>query len=691
MSDSSDDRNPVERLAEEFAERHRRGERPTLSEYAERYPQYADDIRDLFPALVAMEQLKPASGDLTDSHDGNGHPAPRSAHPERLGDYRILREVGRGGMGVVYEAEQESLGRHVALKVLPASALLDPRQLRRFEREAKAAAKLHHTNIVPVYGVGESDGLHYYVMQFIQGLGLDQVFDELRRLRGGATLPREHSAQADRVSAAAHSLLTGHFSKPAEDPMPEVEPAPAASSSSAIQLPGHPEHSSLSETGRHYWQSVARIGIQVAEALTYAHAQGTLHRDIKPSNLLLDAQGIVWVTDFGLAKASDSGDLTADGEVVGTLRYIPPERFKGHSDARGDVYSLGLTLYEMLTLRTAFAGEGRHQLLERILCDEPARPRSVDPSLPRDLETIVLKAIAKDPAQRYQSAAEMAEDLKRFVDDRPIQARRISTTERFTRWCRRNPHIAGLSAAVALLLVAVAVVASIGAWHANQVAKQASTAAHLADEAAARADESAARADRARQNAEANAAANQKLLGEQFVTHGSRLLEKGDLSGALVWFVEALRRDQDDPLRAAEHRKRIGVLIRQCPRPLHAFFHAGRLRCADFSPDGRWIVTGGEDRMARVWDVGTGEPVGAPPGPPRSRQSGLVPSRWPAGHCECKPDQERADLTCRPVHGAQRDEGLGPEEPKCHRHDDSAGPNRIVCDRGFPVRAHPER
>jgi serine/threonine protein kinase len=172
MPSSSDDRNPVERLAEEFAERLRQGERPTLAEYVERYPQFADDIRDLFPALVAMEQLKPASDDLTASHAGESSFL-RPAHPERLGDYRILREVGRGGMGVVDEAEQESLGRHVALKVLPVSALLDPRQLQCFEREAKAAAKLHHTNIVPVYGVGESDGLHYYVMQFIQGLGLD--------------------------------------------------------------------------------------------------------------------------------------------------------------------------------------------------------------------------------------------------------------------------------------------------------------------------------------------------------------------------------------------------------------------------------------------------------------------------------------------------------------------------------------
>src|SRR5262249_27960846 len=162
---------------------------------------------------------------------------------------------------------------------------------------------------------------------------LDLVFDELRRLRGGNA---EARAPSEQLSAAAQGLLTGHFAAP-----PQEDSAVTSGSSSTIHLPGQPEHSSPSESGRHYWQSVARIGIQVAEALAYAHAQGTLHRDIKPSNLLLDAQGVVWVTDFGLAKAEGSGDLTADGEVVGTLRYIPPERFRGHSDALGDVYSLG--------------------------------------------------------------------------------------------------------------------------------------------------------------------------------------------------------------------------------------------------------------------------------------------------------------------------------------------------------------
>jgi serine/threonine protein kinase len=246
----------------------------------------AEQIRDLFPALVQIEDLKPASDDVT------GPFAPRSplaegGRLERLGDYRILREVGRGGMGVVYEAEQESLGRHVALKVLPSSALIDPRHLARFEREARAAARLHHTNIVPVFGVGEHDGLHYYVMQFIQGQGLHEVIAELSHLRG----PKGGGA-ADAV------------------PPPDA-PAPS-------------DHSGLSDSGRAYWQSVARIGVQAAEALAYANGQGVLHRDVKPSNLLLDAQGAVWVTDFGLAKASDSADLTHPATSSAPSATSPP-------------------------------------------------------------------------------------------------------------------------------------------------------------------------------------------------------------------------------------------------------------------------------------------------------------------------------------------------------------------------------
>ena len=357
MTESSEARDVLlNQLADEFAARYRHGERPSLQEYCDRHPDLADDIREYFPAMAEMEQVKDYSLQV---------PLPPAGGPlptlERLGDFRIIREIGRGGMGVVYEAEQVSLGRHVALKVLPRQMLADPQTKWRFEREAKAAARLHHTNIVPVFGVGEHDGLPYYVMQFIQGLGLDEVLEELQRLQPGKAAGGSTSGHAGgelRVSrkdvsaaAVARSLLTGHFTPAAdkEDDAsaaridPTVTYAPSASTAPpGSEATGSPDQTPvggrlsdtfslssssvvLSGTGRQsgrkqrtYWQSVAQIGVQVADALEYAHRQGILHRDIKPSNLLLDTTGTVWVTDFGLAKADDQQNLTHTGDILGT-------------------------------------------------------------------------------------------------------------------------------------------------------------------------------------------------------------------------------------------------------------------------------------------------------------------------------------------------------------------------------------
>jgi eukaryotic-like serine/threonine-protein kinase len=467
--------DPLGQIADEFVEAFRQGQRPSVEEFARRYPEYADEIRDMLPALALMENAKSA-----DDAPAQRRPATAAAPLQQLGDYQILREVGRGGMGVVYEAQQLSLGRHVAIKVLPSHALLDPRQLGRFQREARSAARLHHTNIVPVFGVGEQDGLHYYVMQFIPGLGLDLVLDELRRLRrprGKVTLTRGDApgCRTDRTGdvsavAVARALLSGEFRPP--EPSDALTAAPegraaqagpgasapvrAADTSATIHLPGQTETSTLSESGNQYWQSVARVGMQVADALAHAASQGVLHRDIKPSNLLLDDTGNVWVTDFGLAKAAGDGDdLTHTGDVIGTLRYMAPERFNGQGDLRSDVYSLGLTLYELLTLRPAFDEADRNKLVKEVMHGEPLRPRKLNPAVPRDLETVVLKAIARDPAHRYQTPAAMADDLKRFVEDRPVKARRVSETEKFWRWCRRNPALAAaLGTAVLFFWVA---------------------------------------------------------------------------------------------------------------------------------------------------------------------------------------------------------------------------------------------
>jgi serine/threonine protein kinase/formylglycine-generating enzyme required for sulfatase activity/tetratricopeptide (TPR) repeat protein len=475
----------LDQLADEFAARYRRGERPSVQEYAARYPDLAEAIRELFPALVEMEQIKeePAASGL----------APTPVALQQLGDYRILREVGHGGMGIVYEAEQLSLGRHVALKVLPRKMLLDARHKRRFEREAKAAAKLHHTNIVPVFGVGEHDGLPYYAMQFIQGLGLDEVLDELKALRGpgGKLQPlSSRSSPTDSVGKrpgaevsvedVARSLLTGRFqadpeptgtaaaeqrvAEPCSPPLAGRLSETAALSASSVVLPGQSGTGRKAQTTKPtYWQSVANIGTQVADALEYAHRQGILHRDIKPSNLLLDTRGTVWVTDFGLAKADDHENLTQTGDILGTLRYMPPEAFEGRTDARGDVYALGLTLYELLAFRPAFEEKDRPRLIKQVTTTEPPRLSKLNPEVPRDLETIVHKAIDRDPAHRYQTAEDLAADLQRFLDDEPIRARRLSPPERFLRWARRNKRLAALCTLSVLLLIAVAVVSSIAA------------------------------------------------------------------------------------------------------------------------------------------------------------------------------------------------------------------------------------
>jgi serine/threonine protein kinase/Flp pilus assembly protein TadD len=441
-------------------ERHRQGERPSVEEYAAAHPELASEIRRLFPALLMMEQLRPESGELTGSFAPPGHAA-----PEQLGDYRILRELGRGGMGVVYEAEQESLGRRVALKVLAAQGLQNPKALLRFHREARAAARLHHTNIVPVFGVGECEGQYYYVMQFIPGLGLDAVLEEIKRLRGprmGGGIAAS-SAGARATSAVTRSLLTGRFAGSPTQETSKVRPALSQAAAStdpvtppSIVLPGQAGGSSATDSTGRYAYSVALVGLQVAEALAYAHRQGTLHRDIKPSNLLLDGEGTVWVADFGLAKAADSDDLTHTGDIVGTVRYMAPERFEGRCDARSDVYGLGLTLYELLALQPAFEKSDRAELIRQVTHQEPPRLRALDPTIPRDLETVVHKAIEREPAQRYADAAGLAADLRRFVEGRAIRARRVGPLEHAWRWSRRNPAVAAL-VAVVLALVGLAV------------------------------------------------------------------------------------------------------------------------------------------------------------------------------------------------------------------------------------------
>ena len=364
-----------------------------------------------------------------------------------LWDFRLLREVGRGGMGIVYEAEQISLGRRVALKVLPFAATMDPKQLQRFKNEAQAAAHLHHTNIVPVFGVGCERGVHYYAMQFIEGQTLAHVIADLR---AHADLP----GKADPYEEATAAPATRDY-----------QPAPVRSSSEscsppAAMTPTRPiaalstEHSIKSAA---YFRTVASLGIQAALALEHAHDQGVIHRDIKPANLLVDARANLWITDFGLAHCQNQAGLTMSGDLVGTLRYMSPEQALAKRvivDHRTDIYSLGATLYELLTLEPVFTGSDRKELLRQIAFEEPRAVRKHGKAVPAELETIVLKALEKNPADRYATAKEMAEDLERFVKDEPIRARPAGLARRFGKWVRRRPALAmayGLTMLVLLL------------------------------------------------------------------------------------------------------------------------------------------------------------------------------------------------------------------------------------------------
>ena len=572
--ESADQREPIDILAEEFAARCRAGESPSLDEYLTKYPEHAEAIQELFPSVAMLEQLRRSEDierELQEKYLPNQLPI------ELIDDYQIIREIGRGGMGIVYEALQRTLSRRVALKLLTENAINSPKQIHRFAREARNAAGLHHTNIVPVFGFGEFQGTYYYAMQFIDGVGLDEIIvalDEISRstaetmtadagstkrdsrprnasalnaaraLRDGnfvdprkpgtnAALTVTQSSTSFEKSAESFSTVGRHpeelspeqatasstrqenmhrqgtapriatkstADRPLEhsaetddfelhDPagskrprtatntiaeIPDKRPEPQMSvgktqteivDSDAESIAGSATNS-LSQPpinfGLPYFRSIARIGVQIAGALAYAHANRVLHRDIKPSNLLIDAQGTAWVTDFGLAKQVEQDDLTRTGDIVGTLRYMSPEQLDGKSDARSDIYSLGLTLYELLTLKPAFDATGHGRLVQQKTKALLVPPRKLNRRVPRDLETIILKCCAASPEHRYEKAVVVADDLQRFLEDRPILARRTNAAERLWRWSRRNPAIALSSAAAVLFLIAAIAFLTIG-------------------------------------------------------------------------------------------------------------------------------------------------------------------------------------------------------------------------------------
>jgi eukaryotic-like serine/threonine-protein kinase len=628
-----DDREPVERMAEEYLERIRRGERPRVEEYVARFPERAEEIRGVFSALMMVEDLKPRSGGVSGRFEGStllsgGRPV------ERLGDYRIVREIGRGGMGIVYEAEQESLGRQVALKVLAPWANPSPQQVLRFQREARSAARLHHTNIVPVFGVGTHEGLHYYAMQFIPGIGLDQVLREVERIRrlGDKTPapddgPDTRGGDNPSATLVARSLVSGRFAlatmpESGAEGRPGPGPAPASSSSgpSPVALPGHSDLSSATDSAGQYARSVARIGVQAADALEYAHQQGMVHRDIKPSNLLLDGHGNVWITDFGLVKADDDDGLTRTGDIVGTLRYMAPERFSGQCTPLSDVYSLGLTLYELLALRPAFDLADRNRLVHQITQGEPPRLRKHDPGVPRDLETIVHKAIERAPHDRYPRAGQLSEDLRRWLAHEPIRARPTGPVEHLIKWARRNPTPAALAIVSALALVALMVSLTVGYVQVTRVLRREQRSSYLQRIALA---ERAWSGNDVGRTEDLLDGCRPELRGWEWrylkrLCHSDLLTLRahGGLSPTAV----ALSPD-GTRLASAGEAGRIAVHDMATGRQVRTLAgHPGGVNGLAFSPDGARLASAGRDRTVRLWDVATGEALGVPP----LRHSGTV-------------------------------------------------------------------
>ncbi len=488
--------DPVEPLAEEFLRRRRRGDRPTPAEYAARYPEHAGRILELFPALELLEGLKPRPEDdagLSEAAGGGSTHAAGGDRPRRLGDYTLLRELGRGGMGIVYEAEHESLKSRMALKVMHPRFRADRTYLRRFQTEARSAAKLHHTNIVPVFDYGEQEGVCYYAMQCIEGVGLDRVLHDVRRLRAGTNSDTGSGTGGDEhgvltgvgvgpLMAISRGLLTGRFADAPtaslvagsdlaataaiDDPTPVAFAGAQTGASAFSSAPsggglGSANSSFAGQPESIYFREVARLAAQVADALDYAHRQGVIHRDIKPSNLLLDSQGNVWVTDFGLAKLVEGDELSQSHDLVGTLRFIAPERFRGVTNPLGDVYSLGATLYELLTLKPAFAERDQARLIDQITHESPVPLRHHDHRIPRDLDTLVMKALAKDPKDRFAAAAEFRDELRRYLESRPIRSRPVGPVERLWRWCKRSPGLAAAALMTTILAISMTIAAFI--------------------------------------------------------------------------------------------------------------------------------------------------------------------------------------------------------------------------------------
>jgi eukaryotic-like serine/threonine-protein kinase len=549
------------------------GRNPDRQAFEAKYPELVDQLDD---CLVGLEFIQKAASGFLATNEQPVPPAVAEIRPGSVvGDFRVVRLVGRGGMGVVYEAEQVSLSRKVALKVLPRAAALDPVQLQRFKNEAQAAAHLHHQNIVPVHAVGCEGDVYYYAMQFIEGQTLAGVIQDLRQMNSSDKdgPPTAHASAVtqnvvSRDTPLPPSLTTGDRTDVEENADPEP-PAPSSEDMTpskrlndtlAVPRPGDP-----STHSRRFFRTVAQLGAQAAEGLEHAHSVGIVHRDIKPANLLLDERGNLWITDFGLAHVHGDTQLTMTGDIVGTLRYMSPEQAlaqRGMLDQRTDIYSLGVTLYELLTLEPAFDGSDRQELLRQIAFEEPKPPRRWNRAVPVDLETILLKAMAKEPPGRYATAQEMADDLRRFLADEPVRARRPTMVQKTAKWCRRHR---ALVATAVLVGVAGLMVSTAVFWYGQgQTEVQRRVAIEKLDLAQRAVDEMYIRAH--------------KILDKEWVAGGqTELLDK-----ALIFYLDFSQEPGADigmRFRRAKALQRIGEI--QTLRRQHAEAEAAASRAAE--------------------------------------------------------------------------------------------------------------
>lgn len=383
---SQTERDPLEMVLSDFMLAIRSGQSPDIEDFARRFPQLADQIRELFPLVGNLERWK------SDKEiECLRRSVPKQFPFDKLGCYRLVRELGRGGMGVVFQAVHTGTQQPVAIKLLPWRFAADMAIWKdRLRREATTIAALKHPHIVQVFSFSEDQGYPYYAMQLVDGVSLDKIIRQLRKQRR-----RRCSNQRFR-------------------------PAPAVS---VVSLTCDA------------WRGFARIGEQVALALAYAHDHQILHNDMKPSNLLVRPNGQVIVTDFGIGRFQSGEHPSSDDHTIGTLRYMAPERLNGSGDSRSDIYSLGVTLYELATQVPAFEIQERAKLIESILHQPPQRPQRRHAEIPAPLERIILKAMAKSPTDRYQTSRDLAEDLRRFINRQPIKAAEQRIWQRAISWC----------------------------------------------------------------------------------------------------------------------------------------------------------------------------------------------------------------------------------------------------------------